>query len=173
MSQFISPGVLNAEDAYAIIDVRTCDEYAREHIAGSVNIPLDQILGRFNEIQAMASPILSCRSGQRAQEAARLLEKQGKSGLRLLEGGILGWKRAGKPVVSVQGGISVMRQVQLVVGVMVLVGLFVQPLWWLALLAGCGMMLAGLTNTCMLAVVLGKLPWNATRGDTSPTQCQI
>jgi hypothetical protein len=53
-----------------------------------------------------------------------------------------------------------MQQVQMIVGVMVLTGILYPPLWFLGLIAGTGMLVAGLTNTCMMARILGNMPWN-------------
>jgi len=92
------------------------------------------------------------------------------SGLTIvnLTGGIEGWKKAQLPVeVDAKApGISVMRQVQLVIGVSVLIG---SALAWLvspAFIAvtaffGAGMVFAGATGTCALASLIGAMPWNA------------
>lgn len=143
-----------------IIDVRTRDEFMREHIPNSINIPLDELSIHLEELRNKPSLILSCRSGNRAEHAKATLETAGINNIQLLEGGIIGWKAHQKETVSLKSGISIMRQVQIIVGVMVLTGYFFPPLWFLAPIAGLGMLIAGLTDTCMMAVILGKLPWN-------------
>lgn len=61
-----------------IIDVRTPDEFMGGHVAGSFNIPLQEISNRLSEIMAMPQPILlCCASGNRSGQAAAFLEKQG------------------------------------------------------------------------------------------------
>ena len=61
-----------------IIDVRTPAEYAGGHVAGSINIPLQEVPSRLDEIKAMAQPlILCCASGARSGQATVYLRNQG------------------------------------------------------------------------------------------------
>lgn len=61
-----------------IIDVRSHTEFMGGHVAGSINIPVQEILNRLDEIKRMSRPIiLCCASGQRSSHAALLLQKQG------------------------------------------------------------------------------------------------
>lgn len=61
-----------------IIDVRTPAEFAGGHVAGSVNIPLQEIPQRLEEIKAMKQPfILCCASGARSGQATNYLRSQG------------------------------------------------------------------------------------------------
>ena len=75
------------------------------------------------------------------------------------------WRRAGLPVREGRKRLAIDRQVQLIVGLMVLtstaLGALVHP-WFLAIAAffGAGLTFAGATGTCALAMLLTKLPWN-------------
>lgn len=61
-----------------IIDVRTPQEYRSGHIKESVNIPLDKIAGKANELKRKNKPIITCcRSGARSGMAADQLRKAG------------------------------------------------------------------------------------------------
>lgn len=61
-----------------IIDVRTPMEFAGGHVAGSVNIPLNEIPERMNEIRSMEQPIvLCCASGMRSGQATGFLNANG------------------------------------------------------------------------------------------------
>ena len=61
-----------------IIDVREPYEFAEEHIAGAVNIPLNSIPAHAEEIRNFHAPVvLYCRSGNRSGMALRLLSAQG------------------------------------------------------------------------------------------------
>lgn len=158
-------------DAAVLIDVREPDEHAREHIRGAQLLPLS----RFGAEQAaaLAQPgqriVLHCKSGRRSAEACRMAASLAGSGRAIysLTGGIEGWKSASLPVVVDTGVsvISVMRQVQLVIGLGVLGGSalawFVHPAF-VALPAffGAGLTFAGASGTCALATVLAKMPWN-------------
>lgn len=154
-----------------LIDVREADEHARERIAGSRLLPLSQ----FDPGQAAAHAtagqmiILHCRSGRRSTDACRMAAPLVERGVTVMNmiGGIEAWKQEALPVEldTKMSGISVMRQVQLVIGLCVLAGAalawFVDP-WFLAIPAffGAGLTFAGATGTCALATVIGWLPWN-------------
>ena len=61
-----------------IIDVRTQSEYNSGHIKGSLNIPVNTIVSRIDEIKKKNKPIITCcRSGARSGMAANILKKQG------------------------------------------------------------------------------------------------
>jgi rhodanese-related sulfurtransferase len=156
-----------------LVDVREADEHARERIAGARLVPLSA----FDSRQVGAKPgqrvVFQCRSGKRSMDAARLSAGLSAAGVEIynLTGGINAWKEAQLPVqtnTSVSG-ISVMRQVQLVIGLGVLAG---AALTWLVHPAfvlvpaffGAGLTFAGATGTCGLASVLGAMPWNKSSG---------
>ncbi|MFM2156179.1 MAG: hypothetical protein RL516_928 [Bacteroidota bacterium] len=61
-----------------IIDVRTPGEFMGGHVAGSINIPLQEIQNRANEIKALSQPIvLCCASGMRSGQATVYLKSLG------------------------------------------------------------------------------------------------
>ena len=61
-----------------IIDVRTPGEFMGGHVAGSINIPLQEIQNRKDEIMALAQPIvLCCASGMRSGQATAYLKSLG------------------------------------------------------------------------------------------------
>ena len=61
-----------------IIDVRTPMEYLLGHVQGSINIPLNEISNRIEEIKSMAHPVvLCCASGSRSGHATSILKSQG------------------------------------------------------------------------------------------------
>ena len=62
-----------------LVDVRRPEEYAAGHVAGSVNIPLDELEPEITAIaQDTDAPIfLYCRTGNRATQAAALLRDLG------------------------------------------------------------------------------------------------
>ncbi|MFC5284120.1 rhodanese-like domain-containing protein [Pedobacter alpinus] len=58
-----------------VIDVRTPAEYLGGSVVGSVNIPLQELHLRVDEIKAMQQPIvLCCASGMRSQQATTFLK---------------------------------------------------------------------------------------------------
>jgi glyoxylase-like metal-dependent hydrolase (beta-lactamase superfamily II)/rhodanese-related sulfurtransferase len=150
-----------------LLDVRSPIEFESERIEGARNVPLDALEIRVDEIPESAEVVVVCRTGVRATIAAESLARAGRRA-RVLDGGVQGWRRAHLPLREGRKRLPVDRQVQLIAGVMVLtgvgLGLVVSP-WFLALAAffGAGLTFAGATGTCGLALLLTKLPWNATR----------
>jgi rhodanese-related sulfurtransferase len=61
-----------------IIDVRTPAEFMGGNVAGSINIPLQEIRNRLDEIKEMQKPLmLCCASGNRSGQAAAYLKGEG------------------------------------------------------------------------------------------------
>lgn len=150
------------------IDVRSSGEYASGHIPGAVNIPLDQIEARLDDLLPGIPIVLVCQAGKRARMAAGLLEPCRKD-VTVLEGGTAAWSAAGLPLIaSVKSRFSLERQVRLIAGSLVLLSvllsLAVQHNWiYLAAAVGAGLTFAGLTDICMMAGLLTRMPWNQSR----------
>ena len=66
-----------AKKGAQLVDVRTKAEYASGHIKGSLNIPLDQLSQRLNQLKKDKPIITYCASGIRSGSARRLLRSQG------------------------------------------------------------------------------------------------
>jgi len=153
------------EGSVDLIDVREPSEYASEHIPGAKLVPLS----KFNPSQIPSTHkriVLHCQSGNRSTQAAQKLLTSGFEQVTHLQGGIAAWKQAGYPTqVNKNAPISLMRQVQIVAGSLVLLGTllgaFVSP-WFLILggFVGAGLTFAGITGNCTLAMLLAKLPYN-------------
>ncbi len=85
------------------VDVRSAEEYAEGHLKGAMLVTWGE---KDFEKQALAQlakdkPVLVyCRSGRRSTAAAEVLAKLGFDVIRNLEGGIIAWQKAGKPVVK-------------------------------------------------------------------------
>ena len=61
-----------------IIDVRTPQEFMGGNVVGSINIPLNEITERVDEIKSMTQPIvLCCASGMRSSQATGFLKSHG------------------------------------------------------------------------------------------------
>jgi len=66
------------EKQAVIIDVRTASQFSGGHVSGSINIPLQEISNRLDEIKEMKEPlVLCCASGNRSGIAAQWLSSQG------------------------------------------------------------------------------------------------
>ncbi len=61
-----------------IVDVRTPQEFMDGHVPGTINIPLNEIAQRLDEIKILSQPItLICASGNRSGQAAAFLKGYG------------------------------------------------------------------------------------------------
>jgi rhodanese-related sulfurtransferase len=151
-----------------LVDVREPGEHRGEKIPQSHSFPLST----FDPSQ-LPTPapgqtlVLHCQTSNRSRQAAEKYLQAGISPSILhLEGGLNEWKAAGLPTqVNTKAPISLMRQVQIVAGSLVVtgtvLGAFVNPGFLvLSGFVGCGLVFAGVTNTCALAMVLAKLPYN-------------
>jgi len=77
-----------------VIDVRTPAEFADGHVEGSVNIPLDTIANKIEEVKNYKKQIITCcRSGARSGNAANILNN---SGIDSINGGP--WQNVAKYV---------------------------------------------------------------------------
>ena len=105
-----------------------------------------------------------CKSGVRASKAAAKLERAGYGNVAVIKGGIS--SLYGKSdLVCENRKMSMERQVRIAAGFLVLLGSALALLAnvYFALLpafVGCGLIYAGLSNTCAMATLLAKMPWN-------------
>lgn len=90
------------EDNRLLLDVRTPEEFASGHIAGALNIPVDDLPVRLEEIAGYRSApvIVYCRSGRRSLVASQILVKAGFRDVTNMTGGVLDWSAAGFPLVK-------------------------------------------------------------------------
>lgn len=85
--------IMEKNDDYIILDVRTAEEYNEGHIPNAINIPNEIIENSvLNDLPNKKQLILIyCRSGNRSKQAAQKLEKIGYTNL-VEFGGIIDWK---------------------------------------------------------------------------------
>lgn len=158
---------LDAGSPAFLLDVRSPGEYETVHVPEAKLIPLDQLDPvKFSSQQGTEPVYVLCQTGGRAQRAIAKLAAAGVTGCVLVEGGTQAWLDAGFPVVRGESRVlPLMRQVQIVVGFLSVTGsvlaLTVNPKFvFIPLFIGCGLLVAGLTGFCGLAVLLAKMPWN-------------
>ncbi|WP_327419023.1 rhodanese-like domain-containing protein [Streptomyces sp. NBC_01233] len=137
----------------------------------AANIPLDRIGRALPELRQAAGRkalLLVCSSGARSDDAAATLASHGIPASSL-SGGTTAWAAEGHglqyPAGRPRAVRAMERQVRFTAGAIVLLGLalglFVHPAFQL-LSAGiaAGLVFCALTNTCGMAVVLGRPPFN-------------
>lgn len=110
----------------------------------------------------------------RADQASKLIAESGLQQVSVLKGGISEWERVGAPLKRGSGGRWAMeRQVRLVAGLIVLVfvtaSAFFEPLKWVAAAIGAGLTFAAITDSCLMARLLARLPYNRTDTCDAPT----
>ncbi len=156
-----------------LIDVRTPVEFREVHVDFARNVPLDRLDAKQN---GSGKPLyVICRSGTRGKQACERLLSFGVTDVVNVEGGTLAWEQAGLPVIRGKKAISLERQVRIAAGTLVLVGsvlgAFVHPYWiGLAAFVGAGLAFAGVTDTCGMAMLLARMPWNQVSGQ-EPQKC--
>lgn len=163
-----------------LLDVRTPAEFAAAHVPGARLVPLDELdcAAFLKQRGASDGPVyVLCQSGGRARRAIEQFQRAGFDGCVLVEGGTQGWMDAGLPVNRGESKVlPLMRQVQIAVGSVSAIGaalaFWVDPMFALIpLVMGCGLLFAGVTGFCGLALILAKMPWNKMGGCKSASCC--
>ncbi|WP_299608813.1 rhodanese family protein [uncultured Tateyamaria sp.] len=149
-----------------LIDVREPDEYIKEHVPEAHLVPLSGFNPEDFPKDHEKIAVFHCRSGGRTEAAAPQILRTGFREVYQLEGGIQAWREAGYHVNETAcAPISIMRQVQITAGSLVVLGIVLAVLvnpWFAALSAfvGAGLTQAGITGTCAMAGMLKHMPWN-------------
>jgi len=155
-----------------LIDVREPDEFKAEHIAYALSVPLSTLEDGFAMLQIPSSKtiLFQCLKGSRGQIACQRIQGLGSCNNKVMnvEGGIEAWKQHSLPVINVAvatSKISVMRQVQIIVGFLVafcvLIGFAGMSIGFvLAGFFGAALFAAGVSGWCGMALLLSKMPWN-------------
>lgn len=165
-----------------IIDVRTPMEHAEKHLSkGHMLMPLDELSPKDSiagkGLSKGSSVYLLCRNDNRSRKAAERFTKEGFNDVYVIEGGLAACESHGHEVegydtrCAVAGSrpISLERQIRIVAGLLAaigaLLGLVVSPVFSIIpLFVGCGLVFAGVTDLCGMALILTKAPWNKRAG---------
>ena len=79
-----------------VIDVRTPEEFAAGHVTGAINIPIDDLENRMEDLQDYDAVVTVCNHGNRASRAAGPLTNAGIVNVGFLQ--LAEWKAAGHPI---------------------------------------------------------------------------
>lgn len=149
-----------------LVDIRDVAEFAEVAIPGALLAPLPVVpLQPLKDKDAPEKPVVfTCRSGRRTENAAAVLQGLVAEGYQL-QGGIMAWEKAGLPVLrTAKMPISIMRQIQVCAGALVLIGVVGSTAWspllWLAGFVGAGLFFAGVSGFCGMGILLSHAPWN-------------
>jgi rhodanese-related sulfurtransferase len=142
-------------------------------------VPLDRLSPQDVAGLAGEGPVyFVCKSGGRSQKACEKMLAAGIERVVSVEGGTAACEAAGLPVVRGRKVMSLERQVRVAAGTLVAIGAalaaFGPDATWKAIgtglagFVGCGLVFAGLTDTCGMAMLIARMPWNqACRSATS------
>jgi rhodanese-related sulfurtransferase len=166
---------LDGQGDVDVVDVRTPAEYREVHATIARNAPLESLdpaaVMQARNGNADEPLYVMCRSGNRSAKACEKFLKAGYQNIVNVEGGTTAWDEAGLPVVRGKKAMSLERQVRIAAGFLVLLGAvlsFWNPYFvFLSGFVGAGLMFAGITDTCGMAMLLAKMPWNQVKGDVT------
>ncbi|MFJ6015797.1 rhodanese-like domain-containing protein [Streptomyces sp. NPDC092952] len=154
---------------FTVIDVRAPGEYASGHVPGALNVPLDRLSEAVPALKSAAvrGPLLLvCASGVRSTRACDILAAADIEAVTLT-GGTSAWEAEGRAVEQPAGARKTWpmeRQVRLAAGSLVVAGLLAGVRFpaarWLSAGVGSGLVFSAVSNTCGMAAVLSKLPYN-------------
>lgn len=152
------------------IDIRSPEEFSRERLEHSTNIPAEELaIMQMLPSHLVSAPclIFHCQSGFRTKNAIDDIDKFAEDSRKvyILEGGLNAWKNQGYATdFDPKQPLPIMRQVQVAAGSLVLLGtvlaFFSKFFLLITAFVGGGLVFAGLTGFCGMAKVLEKAPWN-------------
>ena len=91
---------LSNQDQALIVDLRSSEAFNSGHITASINIPVNDVSRRSNEIiNSTKSVVLVCETGSSSTNAGETLKKEGLKEIFILRGGINEWKMSNLPLV--------------------------------------------------------------------------
>ncbi|MBY0396976.1 MAG: DUF2892 domain-containing protein [Thermoleophilia bacterium] len=164
---------VKAGEPVELIDVRTPAEFGEVHATIARLVPLDALDPKAvmaARTGAASAPLYAiCRSGNRSRKACEAFLSAGFSNVVNVEGGTVAWEQAGLPVERGRKAISLERQVRIAAGALVVLatalGYFVHPAFLgLSAFVGAGLVFAGVTDRCGMAMMVAKMPWNQRGG---------
>jgi len=156
--------VLNDSDCI-LIDVRTPAEFNFTRAKSAINIPLQSLSSTIIDKYKDKRILCICQKGSRGAQAAKILTELGIASVYNITGGTDAWEKSGLPVIKDKNAISLERQVRIAAGSLVVAGiigsyLFSPYLLFLSLFVGSGLIYSGITDTCGMAMILARCPWN-------------
>ena len=93
-------GLIEDNPDMVLLDVRTTTEYSEGHIKDAVNIPVDTLETRLDELSQDDEILVYCRTGNRSSTAVNILEENGFTKLYHMHEGISVWIEQGYPVIQ-------------------------------------------------------------------------
>jgi rhodanese-related sulfurtransferase len=153
------------------VDVRTPAEVRNDALDNIIAVPLDQLDSKalsetIDEQHAGTKEVyLICQSGKRAQIAADKLASNLTQDVIIVEGGMNAIRQSAGQQSTPVKMMSIERQVRLTAGILVvsgvIAGYLLHPAWFaLSGFVGAGLVYAAITDSCGMALLITKAPWN-------------
>ena len=173
----ISPAALldlhRRGERLTLVDVRTPAEFGEVHVDFARNMPLDRLDPREVAALTAAGPVyVICKSGGRSAKACEKLAAAGFDRAVSVEGGTAACEAAGLPVNRGRKVMALERQVRIAAGSLVAFGVAAAAFCpdptgqkiglGIAGFIGCGLVFAGVTDTCGMGMLIARMPWNQT-----------
>ena len=171
--------LLTSDKPIRLIDVRTPAEFGEVHVTNAHNLPLDRLDAAAVTAEASGDePIyFICKSGGRSGKACEKLIAAGFTNVISVAGGTTACETAGLPVVRGRKAMSLERQVRIAAGALVFGGVLLAAFadnadndmlekigLGIAGFVGAGLVFAGVTDTCGMAMLIARMPWNQVSG---------
>lgn len=157
-----------AGETIDLIDVRTPVEFREVHVTFAQNLPLESLdapkIARERKNKNQPTYVI-CNKGGRGAQAAQQLLAAGLADVVNVEGGTTACVEAGVPCERGKKAVSLERQVRIAAGSLVFGGAVlawtVHPAFLgVCAFVGAGLVFSGITDTCGMALVLARMPWN-------------
>ena len=168
--------LLKDNTAIRLVDVRTPAEFGEVHVNIATNIPLDRLAPATvgNHVPGEGPLYFICKSGGRSGKACEKMLAAGHTDVISIDGGTTACEAAGLPVIRGKKAMSLERQVRIAAGALVFGGVMLAAFGGtdtlrmaglgLAGFVGAGLVFAGVTDTCGMAMLIARMPWNQAGG---------
>jgi len=155
-----------------ILDVRTDAEVKASGLPDCLHIPLHNLTPELLQAEIVKSGkngsyvYLLCQAGRRAEMAADALKGKIDAELCIIEGGMNAIKQSDIPLKeNGRKVIPLERQIRIAAGLLVVIGValgaWVSPAFYgLSAFVGAGLVFAGITDICLMGMLIAKAPWN-------------
>ncbi len=100
ISRITATALREYDSDLTVVDVRTAKEWEGGHLEGSVNIPLNHLEDRMEDVPKQGTVVVHCQGGYRSSLAVSLLQRNGYDNVMDLVGGYKAWTTSKLPVTS-------------------------------------------------------------------------
>jgi len=171
--------LLREKNPLRLVDVRTPAEFGEVHVETATNVPLDRLdPATVGNLVAGEGPLyFICRSGGRSGKACEKMMAAGHANVISVDGGTAACETAGLPVIRGRKAMSLERQVRIAAGALVFAGVMLAAFGGtetlrlaglgIAGFVGAGLVFAGVTDTCGMAMIIARMPWNQACGSAA------